>query len=439
MTKFLVLILVSLVPPLWSAPPPPIHVQGKIISFRGFEDDAGGFYLVWAEDKVGRGTSLYAQHLSSGGQPAWGSPSGILAAEHLLSPKDWSGLADGRGGLLLFWDEPDGIHFQRFGPDGLKKTPKALHLSSMTVSQPDATNDAQGGTLVVWGEKHPSGRSVLKAQRLSVKGDPVWASGGLRISLRASHQTNPRVIFDNMSGLIIAWRDEVNQASEMRVQRIDFEGNLLWGLEGVKVFAPVGTSEFPMMVPLGTGEAVLTWTAPQRQVMQTFLQKVGPKGVLQWENGKLASGPPNASNQWNPVLAGDAEGGTWIAWEDYRDEKHYQAQLHHLKGDGTPAWGGGEIAIAPAAGDQGKIALALDQDRSVWAAWVDNRRATVGLYAQKIDQKGHRIFGPKGRLLVDRLSKPSRPQVIPLAPGQAAVVWADGPKKDRWTLHWTRL
>jgi len=62
---------------------------------------------------------------------------------------------------------------------------------------------------------------------LDAEGKPVWPRGGIRVSLRASHQTNPRVIYDNVSGMIVAWRDEVNSASELRVQRIDFQGNRL--------------------------------------------------------------------------------------------------------------------------------------------------------------------------------------------------------------------
>ena len=85
-----------------------------------------------------------------------------------------------------------------------------------------------------------------------------------------------------MSGMIVAWRDEVNNASELRVQRIDFQANRLWTLEGLRITSPLGVSEFPQIAPLGTGEVVLAWDGSVRQTNQIFLQKVGPEPKLKW-------------------------------------------------------------------------------------------------------------------------------------------------------------
>src|SRR5207302_8474553 len=133
---------------------------------------------------------------------------------------------------------------------------------------------------------------------------------GIRVSLRASYQTNPRVVYDNESGMIVAWRDEVNTASELRVQRIDFQGNRFWTLEGLSVTAPMGLSEYPQIAPAGTGAAVMAWTASQDQTNQIFLQKVGPNAALQWGDMKLASSSPILDSRWNPLLVGAEGGGT---------------------------------------------------------------------------------------------------------------------------------
>jgi hypothetical protein len=275
------------------------------------------------------------------------------------------------------------------------------------------------------------------AQRRDTDGKTVWPQGEIRVSLRASNQTNPRAVYDNVSGMIVAWRDEVNNASELRVQRIEFQGNRLWGLEGLKVTAPVGISEFPQIAPLGTGEAVLAWTASVTQTNQIFLQKIGPERALKWGTMQLASRVPIAYNRWNPVLLGDEKGGTWITWEDFRNQLNYQLQLNHLTGDGKSAWQGGEIAVAPAEGDQGKSVMIHDGEEGVWVAWIDNRLATIGIYVQELNETGDRLQGTKGFLVADQLRKPSPPQMVPLGPGRAAVVWADRPKKGQWNLFWS--
>ncbi len=419
-----------------AAPVPFATGTGEFISFRTFEDDGGGFYLVWTDRKQDPSFALLAQHINSEGQPLW-EAGGLLIAPRLFSAQDWSGLADGQGGVTLFWDEQDGVHAQRFRPDGSRRRPgNSVQMSSSTAIQPDAVPDADGGTLIVWREELPVGRSVLMAQRRDANGQPLWPQSGLRVSLRASNQTNPRVVYDNVSGLIVAWRDEVNNASELRVQRIDFQGNRLWGLEGLKVTAPVGLSEFPQIAPLGTGEVVVAWTASADQTNQIFLQKAGPERSLKWGTMPLPSRVPVQYNRWNPILLGDEDGGAWMTWEDFRNQVNYQLQINHLDGVGKSAWAGGEIAVAPGTGDQGKATMAHDGDDGVWVAWIDNRLATIGLYVQEMDGSGTLLQGKSGHLVADQLRKPSIPQLVGLKPGRAAIVWADQPKKGQWALFW---
>ena len=235
---------------------------GPEASFRSFEDDAGGFYLAWVDAGQPKKISLRAQHIGPDGQALWDS-GGIEVSPHLLSARDWSGLADGRGGVTLYWDESDGVHAQRFRTDGSRmRDGDSVRMSSVTAIQPDAVADAAGGTLLVWRETLAGGRSVLQAQRIDIDGHRVWPVGGIRVSLLASNQTNPRIIYDNMSGMIIAWRDQKSQASELRAQRMDFLGNRLWGPTGLKITAPLGEDEFPRMSPLGTGEVVFAWNGP---------------------------------------------------------------------------------------------------------------------------------------------------------------------------------
>ena len=444
--------LVSSLAAARTSPKPFTSVHVPEFRFRAFEDDAGGFYLVWIDGETDKTFTLRAQHIGPAEQSLWESP-GLPVASHVSSFEDWHGLADGQGGLTLFWDEQDGVHAQRYRPDGSRKrSENSILMSTSTAIQPAAVPDALGGTLVVWRQKLSGGRSVVMAQRLDEQGNPVWPSGGLRVSLRASSQTNPHVVYDNMSGMVVAWRDEANSASELRVQRIDFTGNRLWGLEGLTITAPLGTSEFPEIAAVGTGEVAIAWTAPVAQTSQILLQKAGPGPTLQWGAGVYASAQPSTSNRWNPVLRGDEAGGAWIAWEDFSNQVNYQIHLNHLDASGVSLWPsgppnngraspttGGDFAIAPAAGDQGKMAMAGDGKDSVWLAWIDNRLANIGLYVQEVDGSGRLLQGNAGHLVADQLTKPSRPQLVSLGQGKAVVAWANRPQKGQWTLSWSAV
>src|ERR1035438_7542314 len=116
--------------------------QGAVKPFRAFEDDRGGFYITWADIGMDQAWALRAQHMDSAGHALWDS-SGILVSSSISSMKDWSGLADGRGGLTLFWDERNGVHAQRFLSDGERLRPGAsVLMSTMAAIQPDAVADA---------------------------------------------------------------------------------------------------------------------------------------------------------------------------------------------------------------------------------------------------------------------------------------------------------
>src|SRR6266700_485481 len=71
---------------------------GDEVSFRSFEDDAGGFYIAWADTRKGDTTALRAQHWSPQGEPLW-EAGGLVVTSRLALAQDWSGLADGQGGL----------------------------------------------------------------------------------------------------------------------------------------------------------------------------------------------------------------------------------------------------------------------------------------------------------------------------------------------------
>jgi hypothetical protein len=296
--------------------------------------------------------------------------------------------------------------------------------------------DALGGTLVVWRHRLSQDRSVILAQRIDAQGNPLWGAGGLRVSLRASNQTNPRVARDNMSGMAVAWRDEANNASELRVQRIDFQGNRLWSLEGLKVAAPMGAADFPSIAAVGTGSVAIAWNTSERQTSQILLQRVGPEPVLKWGPALYASQRPPTYNRWNPALWGNEGGGVWVGWEDFGNLANYQIQVNHLNEGGSSVWPSGELTAAPALGDQGKMTLTGNGNGGVWMAWIDNRLSDIALYVQEIDGAGARLQGPGGRRVADHLTKSSKPQLVSLGGGQAAVVWTERPKKDQWTLSW---
>ena len=83
--------------------------------------------------------------------------------------------------------------------------------------------------------------------------------------------------------------------------------------------------------------------------------------------------------------------------------------------------------------------MITDAQNGVLLAWIDNRNATIGLYAQEVDAQGNLLLGPTGFLVANELRNVSTPHLASLGPGKAVVCWADSPKKGRGSLYWAFL
>jgi hypothetical protein len=88
---------------------------------------------------------------------------------------------------------------------------------------------------------------------------------------------------------------------------------------------------------------------------------------------------------------------------------------------------------------QGRAAMTGDGENGVWLAWIDGRSADVALYVQRVSSNGMLLAGDAGLKVAGALNTPSVPRLVTLAPGQAAVCWADRTGKKTWALYWTFL
>jgi hypothetical protein len=350
---------------------------------------------------------------------------------------DWDAVADGQGNLVLTWVQDGHVHAQKLSAD---RTPQwadtLITVSTSPARMPTGVADAAGGVYLVWPEERYANRWVLVGQHRNAQGRVTWAKEGLRISLRPSDQSRPRVVYDGQAGAVVVWKDFREAASQIMAQRMDFQGNRLWGPEGVLITAPAGEAkQFPMLAPLGDGSAAFGWIASASASSRLFLQTLTAKGVIGWAPAgiNLSYG---SWDEWNPSLAGDGHGLLWAGWEDYRNHSHWQVFIGTLNQDAHSAWPAKEVALAPVAADQGRLAFVEDGRHGVFAAWIDNRTGRPGLYAQELGASGRALMGEQGLAMDEQLVDPAIPQIVNLSPGHAAILYADHKKKQEWSLYW---
>ncbi len=438
------LFLLLLIPWLVSAAGRPVPGHRKPFSletaehfsFRAIEDDKGGFYVVWPHQKEGYPLALLAQHGSIEKDRLW-PHYGLYLTTGTISPTDWDAFSDGHSGFVVTWEENDRIRAQRYDTEGHPLWSKDVNfLSNSHFKQllPTGAPDGGGGAYIAWSERRFPDRDVLMIQHINAQGYALWGKEGVRVSLRPSDQRRPRVIPDGSAGAIVAWNDVRESASQLQTQRIDYQGMRLWGNEGQVVTAPAGLGkEVPNMDDAGRGSSVLAWVAAPQGSNEVFLQSMTPNGELRWNpNGEVVA--IGQWEQWNPVLYGDGGGGTWVGWEDYRNQQYWQVHLRYVRID-KEARSGPDIALAALPTDQGRLALTYDGLNGVFAAWIDGRSGPAGVYLQEVSPDGNLLCGDQGLAAAEGLVKPSVPQVVDLGPKKAAVFWVDEIDKNQWVIY----
>ena len=207
-----------------------------------------------------------------------------------------------------------------------------------------------GRCIVVWGEDQFVAGPV--AQRFDQLGDPLW-QGGNPVPLITppgwyTFQNNFVAEPDGQDGAIVAWvepaRPVMSDVHNAQVQRIDANGNVLWGNNGIGAGSVKGTNTpygqpWLQLVSDGNGGAIVVMPQESAGRMDYVAQRIGANGGL---NGAPTLLVPSASAQeWLGFdvrirrAVTDGAGGLFLAWSDANG--HLKLVRYTSAGVVTPA------------------------------------------------------------------------------------------------------
>jgi len=291
---------------------------------------------------------------------------------------------------------------------------------------PRSCSDGEDGIMIVWSDYRTT-RAKIYAQRIDGYGNSLWSQAGVEVSALSLDQSDYKIIPDGSGGAVIVWTNDPYGASDIYAQRIDGDGTLLWGAEGIAVCAANGQQYSSALVTDGTGGAIFAW-ADERGGLGTadlYAQRIDASGNLLWTSGGvLISGA--AGRQEDPRLAGDNNGGAIAVWEDNRgsDQDIY---ARHIGANGIPSWLGDGVPVCVLEGWQQYPRIAADGAGGAIAVWTDPRGTYSSLYAQRLNWlDGAARWAVNGLLLSDSLQAEYYADIIPDGSGGAFVAWEGG-------------
>ncbi|MBI5711712.1 MAG: T9SS type A sorting domain-containing protein [Candidatus Eisenbacteria bacterium] len=371
---------------------------------RMISDDAGGAFIVWADDRVSAAnTDIYAARITASGTFASGWPAGGLAVS--TDAKDEQNpriVSDGEGGVLIAWEyifsptDVD-IYTRRIsGSGGLVWA--QFYNPGLNQTSPALAPDGSGGAFLFCSD-FQSGTGNIVALRYSLNGSLLW--GPTTLCGAAGDQLAPSALEDGAGGCYVAWTDERAGTFERDVYalRINWIGALAvgWQANGTPVCTqPNGQNAAPIVTD-GAGGFYVAWTDERYSTVSpdAYAQRMTPGGApypgwpADGTSISAASGDQSVS-----TLVPDGAGGLIVGLQDGRNGLTGQWDVYAVRitsgGWTAPGWQYDGTPVCIAAGTQNYLSAVSDGAGGVIASWADFRDdgSVPVVYAQWVDRYG---------------------------------------------------
>jgi len=281
---------------------------------------------------------------------------------------------------------------------------------------------AGGHTLVAWRDVRPDAEG-LYAQRLDAEGNAQWIPDGLPLFGTAAYRFYPALLDDGADGAFVACNWFMPGGDwEIVIQRVDGDGNYLWGDDGIRLSFDYRVSTWPSLAPDGAGGVFVAWENTDYS-HESYLQRVDGDGNILWIEGgiKICNAEPS---QKYPQVHPDGAGGVYVAWTDSRATEDVYVQ--RFDGDGLEQWAPDGVRIHHTSGSQMVGNIVPDGAGGIIVPWLTlNYPYSGSIHANRINFAGQLLWGTNGIVVNDEPEPQTWPMVAADGAGGAFFCWKD--------------
>lgn len=201
---------------------------------------------------------------------------------------------------------------------------------------PKAVNGPTGDTYIGF-FSNDSGNYDVRLQRLDENGNELWDHNGILISNNTamSWLTDWDMTVDNDNHAILIFQDIRNGNNNIYAYRIAPDGTFIWGVDGLTLSNTTAFSSSPKVCVTSNGNAVAAW---QEETI-SIIQKITPDGTLLWGTSGITISSAN-SITWPQPFAVDNDEVLVKYFDDsgpsYAPTRHCFMQKFDTNGD--PVW-----------------------------------------------------------------------------------------------------
>jgi hypothetical protein len=339
------------------------------------------------------------------------------------------------------------VFLQRLDASGVEQFPHdgnmVAGLSNSSTEDYGLDIDTSGNALLAFLDTREGNNQQVTAARINKAGNPVWGINGVQLTSDSSQHFAPKITGTSDGGVVVAWTTAWGSTSNVKVQKLDKNGNLVWS--SPVVFHESGYQYFLAdLHAADNGSVIISWVRENGFFSDKQLRanKISATGKKLWGASNLAIFDQGSLQFGNfPYFIPDGSGGAVFGW--YTSTPALQCFAQHIWADGSEAF--------PHNGSAGSIDLnnirvepsvsyraATDETFLFWTE-EDSNQFVNGVYGQKFDGQGTSQWSSTGLVLIP-LGSDSQTFVKTAQTGTGAMVmWVDSPGYGMSTMQAAKL
>jgi len=298
-----------------------------------------------------------------------------------------------------------------------------------------AAQNGLGEVCVVWDDCR-DGIKKIYAQKYNQYGESLWAEHGIQICGDDPRLSSPQCICATPNhGFIIAWlHHQIDTDGNIKAQKIDVNGNILWNPDGVDVCTAEGWESDVRIVSDGVGGAIFVWvdqrngTYYDRDLYAIRLLSDGSLAPGWQVNGNVVSDAAGVQGQEDgPHICIDGVGGAIIAWCDTRNVGDMDVYAQRMDSSGNALWTVNGEPIGAYQDTQIRANIASDDSGGAYVVWDDRRHGGTNLdiYGQRVDANGNHQWTTNGVPFCSLSGCQLDPKIVRDGMGGAIIAWWD--------------
>lgn len=254
--------------------------------------------------------------------------------------------------------------------------------------QPKLSPTGDGGCFVSWYSSQ-TGYDV-RLQRLDAQGNPLWGDNGILVADRGFSSTQDYDLDTDLEGFaVLAFRDDRFGGTRVTAQRVSPNGQTMWGPDGIQFGDGVAFVASPDVASTTDGCSVIGWGSDS----ETKLAKIDAIGNVIWESGISEPGMTTLIAS----MHGAGDGRVIVSWVQYTTffgAKTLHAQMIDI--DGSERWASRADVFDGGSLQFGNFPeFVANGDGSSTFAWYDTSNS-LQVYVQRLAGDGSELFAHNG-------------------------------------------